>query len=60
VQQDRVIENRKEALVEGAHLRVAGEEAEGAAARDAQNALDGDGRGFLEFWARGSGICGGR
>ena len=37
------IEDGKEQIVEGAHLVVAGEQAEGAAASDAENTLDGCG-----------------
>ena len=46
VEEKRKIEDGKKALVEGAHLGVAGEEAEGAAAGDSQDTLDGgSGRG---------------
>jgi hypothetical protein len=45
MEEKREIEDGKKALVEGAHLGVAGEEAEGAAAGDAENALDGCGGG---------------
>ena len=47
VEKEREVEDGEEALVEGAHLDVAGEKAEGAAAGDAQDALNGDGgRGY--------------
>ena len=49
MQKNRIVEHRQQPFVESAHLRVTGEEAEGAAVRDAQNALDGQGRGFEEF-----------
>ncbi len=47
-----------EALVEGAHLAVAGEEAEGAAAGDGENALDAAGGGLGEFGIAGVGHVG--
>jgi hypothetical protein len=45
VEKDGEIEDGKEKVVEGAHLGVRGEEAEGAAAGNAEDALDGDGGG---------------
>ena len=48
VQQDGEIEHRQEALVEVAHLAVAGEEAEGAAAGDVEHAADALGGGLRE------------
>lgn len=45
VEEKREIEDRQEALVEGAHLGVTGEKAERAAAGDVENALDGCGCG---------------
>jgi len=48
VEQEREIEDGEKALVEGAHLGVAGEKAEGAAAGDAEDTLDGRGCGGNE------------
>ena len=45
VKEEGEIEDGQEALIEGAHLGVTGEKAERAAAGDAENALDGCGRG---------------
>ena len=49
VEEKREIEDREKALVEGAHLAIAGEEAEGAAAGDTQDALNGSGGSDDEF-----------
>ena len=49
VQKDRKVEHGHEAFVEVAHLRVAGEEAEGAAPRDLKNAADAVGGSLGKF-----------
>ena len=50
MEEEGKIENGKKQIVEGAHLVVAGEEAEGATVGDAENTLDGFGGGGDEFW----------
>jgi len=49
VEEKREIEDRKKQVVKGAHLVVAGEEAEGTTARDAENTFDGCGGRGDEF-----------
>ncbi len=49
VKEQRKVEDGKKKVVEGAHLVVAGEKAKGAAASDAEDTLDGFGRGWDEF-----------
>ena len=49
VEKDGEVEHGQQALVEVAHLAVAGEEAEGAAAGDVEHAPDAVGGGFGEF-----------
>ena len=49
MEEKREIEDRKKQVVKGAHLVVAGEEAEGTTARDAENTFDGCGGRGDEF-----------
>src|SRR5208283_2630776 len=58
VEKDGETEDGREALVQGAHLRVAGEEAECAAAGDGENALDQARGGLDKFGVAGVGHIG--
>ena len=58
VEKDGEVEDGQQALVEGAHLRVAGEEAEGAAAGDAEDAPNAVGGGLGKFGIAGVGHVG--
>ena len=58
VEKDGKIEDGQQALVEGAHLAVAGEEAEGAAAGDGEDAVDAVGGGFGKVGIAGVGHVG--
>ena len=49
MEKDGKIQNRQQTLVEDAHLRIAGEEAKGAAMGDFKHALDATRRGLGKF-----------